>query len=54
MAPEDILHFWFDELSPKDWWRKSDTLLENGNTSESLATKPVEQKTRLVPRVAQS
>lgn len=24
--PSDILHFWFEELAPKDWWTKSDAL----------------------------
>jgi uncharacterized protein (DUF924 family) len=23
---DDILRFWFDELDPKDWWRKDDAL----------------------------
>jgi uncharacterized protein (DUF924 family) len=23
---DDILHFWFEELDPKDWWRKDDAL----------------------------
>lgn len=23
MTPEDILHFWFSECTPDDWWRKS-------------------------------
>ncbi len=22
----DVLHFWFEELDPKDWWRKDDAL----------------------------
>ncbi len=22
----DILHFWFEELDPKDWWRKDASL----------------------------
>lgn len=24
MNAEDILHYWFDELQPRDWWRKDD------------------------------
>ena len=23
---QDIIHFWFEELEPKDWWRKDDEL----------------------------
>ena len=23
---DEILHFWFEELDPKDWWRKDDAL----------------------------
>lgn len=26
MTPQDILHFWYEELKPKDWFRKSDEL----------------------------
>lgn len=25
-AIDEILHFWFEELGPKDWWRKDDAL----------------------------
>jgi len=24
--PAEILHFWFDELEPKDWWTKSEAV----------------------------
>lgn len=26
MKPNDVLSFWFDELSPEDWWKKDDAL----------------------------
>jgi uncharacterized protein (DUF924 family) len=26
VGPEQVLHFWFDELAESDWWRKDDTL----------------------------
>jgi uncharacterized protein (DUF924 family) len=26
VGPEQVLHFWFDELAKADWWRKDDTL----------------------------
>ncbi|WP_223670722.1 DUF924 family protein [Kangiella shandongensis] len=26
MNPKEVLSFWFEELSPKDWWTKSESL----------------------------
>jgi uncharacterized protein (DUF924 family) len=26
MHAEDILHYWFEELQPRDWWRKDETI----------------------------
>ncbi|MDX5362990.1 MAG: DUF924 domain-containing protein [Pseudazoarcus pumilus] len=26
MNPEDILHYWFEELQPRDWWRKDEDI----------------------------
>jgi uncharacterized protein (DUF924 family) len=28
VSVEDILRFWFEELDPKDWWRKDDAIDE--------------------------
>ncbi len=26
LASQDVIHFWFNEITPKDWWKKSDKL----------------------------
>lgn len=29
ISPNDIIHFWFDEIAPKTWWQK-DSCFDNG------------------------